>query len=157
MNSLSGPFAEPSQHRGMRKILHSRDDGGAHYSIFHFDVGAGNRVDPEIGMESIRMMFPDGVANEMNFVLFSTSGVHGSYTTIEEIEAGLLKYGEDFEDPEEKHDDWAGTTLTVLVVQPRIVCLRCGVIKVGLADIGYLKKLRASSLEAVSQIGMPWP
>lgn len=41
-------------------------DGG-HYSI--------NRA--RDGMDLLRLVFPDGEANEMNICLFSTSGVHG--------------------------------------------------------------------------------
>lgn len=145
---------EPASHNGFRKIVPSGD--GAHYSVFHLDAGPTDKVDPEVGMQSLRALFFDGKANEMNFVLFSTSGVHGTYTTIEKIEEGLRKYGDD---PifDQSGDDWPedfhGTTLTVLVVHPRIVCLRCGVVRVRLADIEWLKKLRASSWNAVTGIG----
>ena len=39
---------------------------GAHYNIWVISSG---------GVEGLRKMFPDAKANEMNFVLFSTSGV----------------------------------------------------------------------------------
>lgn len=38
---------------------------------------------------ALRGMFPDAKADDMNFVLFSTSGVHGTYNTIEEAEKHL--------------------------------------------------------------------
>ena len=43
-------------------------------------------------MADLRNVFktPDDV-NDMNFVLFSTSGIHGSYITIEEIERVLTE------------------------------------------------------------------
>ena len=38
------------------------------------------------GMEFLRTLFPDAEADYMNFCLFSTSGVHGSYVRIEDAE-----------------------------------------------------------------------
>ncbi len=97
-------------------------------------------------------------ANEMNFVLFSTSGVHGTYTTIEEIERGLLKYGENpeflkDESEESIPEDWNGTTLTIGLYHPRIVGVGYGNIEVKLPDIPFLKALRKSSWDAVRKIG----
>lgn len=122
---------------------------GAHYNIF--------RLDYECGIDALRAVFPKGEADEMNLVLFSTSGVHGSYVTIEDIESGLLKYGDAFDVDEaagqQWPDDWHGRDLTVLVIQPRIVCLRYGQIRVWLADIPFLKSLRETSRRAVQSIG----
>lgn len=113
--------------------------------------------------ECLRGMFPNGNANDLNFVLFSTSGVHGMYTTIEEIEHSLTKYGpapEFMEDPEinddpphDVPDDYSGGDLTVLIVHPRLASVRYGNIKVSLEDIPYLKKLRQSSWDVVQKIG----
>jgi hypothetical protein len=105
------------------------------------------------GMGLLRSMFPDGEANEMNFVLFSTSGVHGSYTTIEEIETGIQKYGDSPEFDDEWPDDYPGDELTFLVIHPRVVAMIYGNAKVTLADIPFLKRLRQTSLAAVSLIG----
>lgn len=146
-----GPMFEPARHSGMEKVV-SNSGSGAHYSVWHLDSNRG-RPDPDIGMESLKRLFPDGTANDLNFVLFSTSGVHGCYTTIEQIEAGLERYGDDFDPGDDWPADWSGDTLTVLVVQPRIVCLRCGNVRVRKADIAWLKGLRASSQDAVMLIG----
>jgi hypothetical protein len=135
---FSGPMFERSNAH-FKKITPSRDDSGAHYSIWEIKGG----------MDALRQMFPDGKANEMNFVLFSTSGVHGSYTTLEAIEAGLKK------EISEDDDDYVGTDITVLIVQPRLVCMRYGTFDVTLDDIEWLKGLRQSSMEAVAKIGMP--
>lgn len=59
-------------------------------------------------MAALREMFPEGKADDLNFVLFSTSGVHGSYCSIEAAEA----------EPD--------LGVTFLIVQPRIVGLRYG-------------------------------
>jgi hypothetical protein len=138
----------------IREIVHlqmklTASEKGAHYTVTH--------IEPRT-IESLRGYFPTGECNDLNFVLFSTSGVHGMYTTIEEIEESLTKYGsdpefleEDLED--EVPDDWHGTNLTVLIVQPRLCGLRYGTIDITLEDIPYLKQLRQSGWDVVQKIG----
>lgn len=92
-----------------------------------------------IDLDALKAIFPKGEANEMNFCLFSTSGVHGTYLTIE----GLFKEGENYSDQ-----------ITVVVIQPRIVSMIYGHIKVKKEDVEFLKKLRKSSWEAVELIGL---
>lgn len=110
-----------------------------------------NYIEKEKGMELLRDVFPTGKANQLNFVLFSTSGVHGLYTTLEEAE-DLLNNGfkeEDIEDAKE-----CGETLTndvtFIVIKPRIVQVIYGnVIIKTQGDLDFLKKLRKTSTEAV--------
>lgn len=98
------------------------------------------------GMDALRFMFPTGDANSENVVLFSTSGVHGDYSLIEDVEATLLS-GQ----PGELN------TVTFVIVQPRIVCMRYGNAEPKtIDDIDFLKRLRASSLQALATVGMPW-
>lgn len=112
---------------------------GSHYSIMRKQQG----VD---GLAALRDMFPDAVANKMNLALFSTSGVHGTYNTIEEAEATINGIAE---------EDNQCTEVTFLVVHPRLVALRYGVCSPQNADdIDYLKRLRASSHEQLVNIGM---
>ena len=95
---------------------------GGHYSI--------NRA--KYPMELLRTVFPDAEANEMNFCLFSTSGVHGTYRTIEEEEI----------DP--------GVGVTFVIIHPRLVTMQYGVAKPKtLDDFVFLKKLRQSSKDVV--------
>lgn len=143
-----GPMFEPATSKVWQSVHHRN---GAHYNIFGVASGEGRA---ETGMAGLRAMFPDAKANDMNFVLFSTSGVHGSYTTIEDVEESLMKYGEDPDFKDEAPGDYHGDTVTFLIVHPRIVCLRYGNAKVTLVDVPFLKALRASSLEAVSHIGL---
>lgn len=152
---LSGPMFEPARHNGFKRVETNPHDNGSHYSVWHFDCGPSDRVDGDVGMQSIRSMFPNAEANDENFVIFSTSGVHGSYTTIEEIEAGLRQYGDDFDPGDQEPEGWRGCSLTLLIVQPRIVCVRCGNVTVRLADIDYLKKLRATSAKAMQEWNQP--
>jgi hypothetical protein len=113
-----------SQGLKMKSITNSTS---GHYNIFdaHDD-----------GIEHIKKMFPDAKATELNFILFSTSGAHGTYTTIEEVE----------KDRE--------LSLTFLIIHPRLVTMKYGVLKnLSTEDIQYLKKLRESSKNIIQKIG----
>jgi hypothetical protein len=141
---LSGPLMErdsASFHSLYGKI-------GAHYNIYQIDGG----------MTALRKFFSTCDVDPWNLVLFSTSGMHGTYNTIEDIEAGLQRYGDhpQFSTNEsEWPEDWRGNELTVLIVHPRLVCMRFGVVTVTLADIEFLKGLRDTSYEANRRIGSP--
>jgi hypothetical protein len=105
-------------------------DGG-HYNIASIK-------DEDDAMNALRALFPEGgkSVDEMNFVLFSTSGVHGTYGTIEEAE----------EDKE--------LSVTMLVVHPRLVTLKYGnVTPDGKEDFDFLKDIRKASWEVVQTIG----
>lgn len=142
---VSGPMFEPAM-SGVweaKECLRCRSrEGGAHYN--QYTCRDAN------GMEGLRTMFPDGEANELNFVLFSTSGVHGMYTTIEEAEVAVARGNKD-----EDGEAWE-PSVTFLIVHPRIVCLRYGNCQPQTPeDFAFLKKLRASSYVAVQGIGAP--
>ena len=96
--------------------------------------------------EELKEIFGDEAkANDLNFCLFSTSGVHGTYITIEEIEQSF--------NLDEDNDGYCGTLLTVLVVHSRTVTLKYGNIEVTKENIDWLKTLRKSSKEAIAKIG----
>jgi hypothetical protein len=111
---------------------------------FWDDVSGTNRrdyctwklLDPTQGLAALKALFPTGEADEMNFVLFSTAGVHGSYRTLE-------------------HEQKApGAGVTFMVIQPRLVLTRYGVVyPTSEEDFAFLKKLRATSWEAMTDIG----
>lgn len=108
----------------------------AHYSVMR-------KVQGYSGMEALRTMFPEGAADDLNMVLFSTSGVHGTYNTIEEAEQHLTA----------PTDETCGG-VTFLVLHPRLVALRYGCCDPKTqADIDYLKRLRASSHAQLAKIG----
>jgi hypothetical protein len=92
-------------------------------------------------IDDLKKIFPNGECNMCNVVLFSTSGVHGTYLELEVLEECLELF-------KEGDDDYADH-LTVLVIQPRVVSLRYGHIKITLEDIPYLKQLRESSKKAI--------
>jgi hypothetical protein len=113
-----------------------------HYSVLKVKDGFNDE------MFALRTMFPDAKANELNFVLFSTSGVHGTNNTIEEAEKRVL--GVLNEDGENYCKG-----VTFLIVHPRLVSLRYGECNPYTSeDIEFLKKLRASSHDVVKNIGM---
>jgi hypothetical protein len=93
-------------------------------------------LDPTQGLAALKALFPTAAADEMNFVLFSTSGVHGSYRTLEQEQKA------------------PGTGVTFMVIQPRLVLTRYGVVYPKSAeDFAFLKKLRATSWEAMTEVG----
>lgn len=109
---------------------------GSHYSVMSLKGS---------GMDALRAMFPGGKADEMNAVLFSTSGIHGTCNTIEEVEDTLLNRAD---------EGYECSDVTFLVLQPRIVCLRYGNCEPKNADdIAFLKRLRSSSHKALAGIG----
>lgn len=88
------------------------------------------------GMSALRELFSTGDPDDLNFVLFSTSGVHGSYCTIESCEAGEVP------------------DVTFLIIHPRIVCMKYGnVAPKTPEDFAFLKRLREKSKKAIMTIG----
>ena len=86
----------------------------------------------------LRNLFPTGEADELNFVFFSTSGIHGSYITIEEISEESLYPAE----------------ITYLLIHPRTVAMVYGTLTLrNSSDVAWAKKLRATSLAVVAKIG----
>lgn len=141
--TVSGPMFEPAQSTFWQAVTCHRcrcGRDGAHYNTF------GCREDD--GMAALRTMFPKGEADEFNAVLFSTSGVHGMYTTIEEAEAAVQRGNKD-----EDGEDWH-PSVTFLIVHPRIVCLRYGNCRPTTPeDFAFLKTLRESSWREFALIG----
>ena len=123
-------FYGPMFERAKSKFWESNKEG-AHYNIYRV-------TDDDLGMDALRKLFPEGKANEFSFCLFSTSGIHGSSLTLEDLEQG------------------EGSMITFLIVQPSICCLRYGnCYPKDNNDIIFLRALRESSFNAVLQIGMP--
>lgn len=130
MTTLSGPMFEAAEGNDWKSSFQKQ---GAHYNIFRSKTTS---------MECLRELFPDGKADELNFCLFSTSGVHGTYGTIEDAEK-LIESG--------SQDD---REITFLVVHPRLVCMRYGNCHPQTkGDIEFLKTLRESSWQVVQTIG----
>jgi hypothetical protein len=130
---LPTPLPENSWRKAGSSIS-SRDPYGCVFQINHNSDS----------MDALRLMFPNGQADPENWVLFSTGGSHGTYATIEDVEQELAE---------------SGTTvngLTYIIMHPRIVSMKYGCVHPETPDdIAFLKKLRESSIQAVSTIGQP--
>ena len=72
-------------------------------------------------MTALRKLFPNGEADDLNIILFSTSGVHGSCYTIEDVEKNLQK--------QETVRDKGIQRITFIVIHPRICCLKYGLVE----------------------------
>jgi hypothetical protein len=126
---LGAPEKRPS---GSAKMRFWEEVSGAEKA----DYCAWRLIDQKRGLEALKALFPDAEADEMNFVLFSTSGVHGSYQTIEQEQKA------------------PGTGVTFMVIQPRLVLTRYGVVyPKSEEDFAFLKKLRATSWQAMTAVG----
>lgn len=78
---LGGPMFVAKEDEYGRSIYKKE---GLHYNIYGMNT--------DVAMKMLKEFFPEGKANDLNFVLFSTSGIHGSYCTIEDIEESLIKH-----------------------------------------------------------------
>lgn len=108
------------------------------YTKLYYQVA---RLDGD-SVNALRQMFPDGKADSMNWVIGSTSGVHGGYTSLDEILAGRNLTEDD--------DNYCGNLFTVLVIQPRRVRLLYGNVTITSdEDMAFLRGLIASSLEEI--------
>lgn len=100
-------------------------------------------IKSEDAMNFIRNIFPDAKPDCMNLIVFSTSGVHGTYNTIEEAEACIGRTDEDA-----VHD------VTFTIYHPRLVCLKYGVVEIKTGeDAAFLKLLRERSWAELLNIG----
>ena len=114
---------------------------GSFYFPPHYKVIALN------SMAELRRIFPKGKANEDNWLVCSTSGVHGTYTTLDEIEHHVP-------DPDDE-DDYQPTDVTVLVIQPNLCNLYYGeMYAVSPEDITFLRGVVASSINAIIRTQM---
>jgi hypothetical protein len=94
------------------------------------------QIETADAMSTLRKWFPEGLANDLNVALFSTSGVNGTYLSIEDAEA--------CEEP---------TEVTFLVLRPRTVQTFWGNCLPQTADdFAFLKQLRASSREILAKL-----
>lgn len=150
---LSGPIFQPAENgcgysticeNSYNKTLNCfKPKSGGHYN--HYSVIK------EMAITLLRRIFPRGEANELNFVLFSTSGVHGTYNMIEDAEKVLTTAPIDLD-----KDDCCLSEITFVIIQPRLCTIYYGNCEPkNIEDIKFLKKLRQSSWDIVQEIGKP--
>lgn len=78
---------------------------------------------------------------ELNWLFLSTSGVHGTYITLDEIEETW--------DLDEEDDANYGRYITILIVHPRICVIRYGNLEIQKNDIPYLRECVEKTIKAV--------
>lgn len=130
------------------------DRDGGHYSIY---AVASDGLTRELEIGWFYDNWPTGEADKDNLFFFSTSGVHGTYTSLEEVEFALRNpeiyaqwYGEEW--------DGRPPAVTFSVYQPRTITVWYGNVRVNtLDDIAYLKKLRASTASVIADMANPNP
>jgi hypothetical protein len=81
------------------------------YAVFapHYSVA------PIKTMAEVRAFFPDGKATELNWLVCSTSGVHGTYGTIEDREREIHDPAA-YEAENDGEPRTGPTTITVLII-----------------------------------------
>jgi hypothetical protein len=100
------------------------------------------------GLQFLRDTF-DTPPDEMNFALFSVSGVIGSYATIEDVEDRNAN-------PPADPDEDIGASVTFVLIRPRVRAMLYGLAEPRTPDdFAFLRKLRADSWAAVAGIGAP--
>ena len=95
-------------------------------------------------IDDLKSLFPKMKANSLNWCIFSTSGVHGSYFDLDEIEHSLKNNLNEYD------TGYCDPILTVLVIKPRIVSLGWGNIEITLNDIPFLREIARSSLVEIN-------
>ena len=100
------------------------------------------KVIPLESFEQVREHFSPTTDYTLNWLILSTSGVHGTYTTLDEIEDcdGLDEYG-----------DTCPTDVTVLIVCPRLVVMKYGHFEVTEDDIRWLRDQVAKTLDGITR------
>lgn len=145
--TFSGPMFMPSVDQYRRSTSGKE---GAHYNTY-------GTLTPDLAMQMLRDWFgKPKTINELNFVGFSTSGVHGMYTTIEEVERDIRKFGPDGcgVDDCDHNDGYHPREVTFLLIMPRIVSMTYGNATCRtLDDVKFLKRLRRESRKAFAKIG----
>ena len=121
-------------------------------------------IAPIISIADLRYLFPkdDSWSSELNWLFLSTSGVHGSYLTLDDLDEQVgwsdARWREEYclDDDEVIEKD---LVITVLVVQPRVCVLRYGRIALTPADIPYLRRVVTRTLAGVAatQVGNTTP
>jgi len=95
--------------------------------------------------QDIEEFFPEAEADDLNWFFTGTSGVHGTYTTLEEIEKAW-----DITDGEQ--EGYEGRNVTVLIVKPRMVTCVYGDVTIETKEqLSFLKKLAESTKKIISE------
>ena len=127
-------------------LMHTAEQRGPVMTMNHYQM-------QEIGsIEEVRNLFKDMLEEDwtMNWLFLSTSGVHGSYWTLDELE----------KDWDTMEEDTYRHSIIMLVVLPRICLMAYGEVEIEREDILWLRVAVERTLQGVraSQEGnLPLP
>jgi len=116
-----------------------KDAAGNETNHTHYHVFDGLET-----IDDLKKIFPQGKADSLNWVFLSTSGIHGSYVSLDDLE----------KDPDFKEDidEEGNANITVLVVHPRMCCIKFGQMRFNLKkDSAYLRGLVKSTVEEIEK------
>lgn len=102
--------------------------------------------------QQIKEIFPDNKADNLNWIFGSTSGVHGSYITLDKLaDPEYWKEFNEDKDPED-HIDRTELDFTFLIIQPRLCVMYYGTLYIrNDEDSEWLKTVITSSVKAVAE------
>lgn len=118
----------------MARLIAGRS-GGAHYTIWRLD-----------SIDDVREHFPDGTDYQLNWLFVGTSGVHGSYASLDDVEDQIRAPRDTPED-----EDADPPMVTLLIVQPRLVKTTYGTVPVTLEDIAWLRTVVEDTAEGIAE------
>lgn len=142
---ISGPIAESAESKYWSSV-HKKQ--GGHYNTFNAQE---NGKHTDVSIDVLKTVWPFGKADELNFCLFGTSGVHGRHGSVDALRRSFNRYGlRDWDAINAEAPDDYDDTITFLIVHPRTVTLRFGNVTIkSESDLAYLETLRDSSIDAV--------
>jgi hypothetical protein len=91
------------------------------------------------GMKDVRKVFEGETDFTLNWLFLSTSGVHGSYATLDEV------FGEEY-----LNED-GSASITAMVMMPRLVVMRYGEIRITQADVPFLRETVRKTMEGIAE------
>lgn len=96
-------------------------------------------------IREIREIFPNGIADQYNWIFLSQKCFHGTGEKLDEIERILLGQGK------AKPIDGKYWSITVLIICPRTTVVKWGFIDITIDDVEYLRGLVRSTLEIIPE------
>ena len=95
-----------------------------------------------LNMDIIRSVFGHELDYEMNWLILSTSGVHGTYTSLDNLESDPSQWDED-----------GYAMITAMIFQPRIIrVIFNGDLKITRDDIPYMREVCKKTLEGMNLV-----
>ena len=117
------------------------DRRSAHYNVYSLGSTEKER------WETLHKVFENG-PNEMNLLIGSTSGIHGSYVTLDDLENPNSEYRQEMEEEGFFIDD--EEAFTVLLIQPRLCSLMYGTIGIhSKEDFNWLRQIIDQSVQEI--------